>query len=195
MKKNSPLKILHLALMVILMFGSSFATVMFFTRNEAAVAGKGEMEAILNGCSTMVVVLMLITGILYLVHGYKKNAAVYYLAFILLLVLVNLFVVLIDVLYTQKTPLIIIKCILYSAKIIVLLIMAFGKNLGKKMTWTLLYVVVALDIAGMIVMLIYMFQNGFDFALIGVFAAIVADVTMGLAIRGKYEDKESRGSN
>ena len=195
MKKNSPLKLLHLALMVILMFGSSFSTVMFFTRNETAVAGKGEMEVILNGCVTLVVVLMLITGILYLVHGYKKNAAVYYLAFILLLVLVNLFVVLIDVLYTQKTPLIIIKCILYSAKIIVLLIMAFGKNLGKKMTWTLLYVVVALDIAGMIVMLIYMFQNGFDFALIGVFAAIVADVTMGLAIRGKYQDKESRGSN
>ena len=195
MKKNSPLKLLHLALMVILMFGSSFSTVMFFTRNEAAVAGKGEMEVILNGCSTMVVVLMLITGILYLVHGYKKNAAVYYLAFILLLVLVNVLVVLIDVLYTQMTPLIIIKCILYSAKIIVLLIMAFGKNLGKKMTWTLLYVVVALDIAGMIVMLIYMFQNGFDFAMIGVVAAIVADVTIGLAIRGKYEDKESRGSN
>ena len=195
MKKNSPLKLLHLALMVILMFGSSFSTVMFFTRNEAAVAGKGEMEVILNGCSTMVVVLMLITGILYLVHGYKKNAAVYYLAFILLLGLVNVLVVLIDVLYTQMTPLIIIKCILYSAKIIVLLIMAFGKNLGKKMTWTLLYVVVALDIAGMIVMLIYMFQNGFDFALIGVVAAIVADVTMGLAIRGKYQDKESRGSN
>ncbi|MBR4806896.1 MAG: hypothetical protein IKZ65_00205 [Lachnospiraceae bacterium] len=195
MKKNSPLKLLHLALMVILMFGSSFSTVMFFTRNEAAVAGKGEMEVILNGCSTLVVVLMLITGILYLVHGYKKNAAVYYLAFILLLVLVNVLVVLIDVLYTQMTPLIIIKCILYSAKIIVLLIMAFGKNLGKKMTWTLLYVVVALDIAGMIVMLIYMFQNGFDFALIGVVAAIVADVTMGLAIRGKYQDKESRGSN
>lgn len=181
--------------MVILMFCSSFSTVMFFTRNEAAVAGKGEMEVILNGCSTMVVVLMLITGILYLVHGYKKNAAVYYLAFILLLVLVNVLVVLIDVLYTQKTPLIIIKCILYSAKSIVLLIMAFGKNLGKKMTWTLLYVVVALDIAGMIVMLIYMFQNGFDFALMGVVAAIVADVTIGLAIRGKYEDKESRGSN
>ncbi len=195
MKKNSPLKLLHLALMVILMFGSSFSTVMFFTRNEAAVAGKGEMEVILNGCSTMVVVLMLITGILYLVHGYKKNAAVYYLAFILLLGLVNVLVVLIDVLYTQKTPLIIIKCILYSAKIIVLLIMAFGKNLGKKMTWTLLYVVVALDIAGMIVMLIYMLQTGFDFAMIGVVAAIVADVTMGLAIRGKYEDKESRGSN
>ncbi len=195
MKKNSPLKLLHLALMVILMFGSSFSTVMFFTRNEAAVAGKGEMEVILNGCSTMVVVLMLITGILYLVHGYKKNAAVYYLAFILLLGLVNVLVVLIDVLYTQKTPLIIIKCILYSAKIIVLLIMALGKNLGKKMTWTLLYVVVALDIAGMIVMLIYMFQNGFDFAMIGVVAAIVADVTIGLAIRGKYEDKESRGSN
>ncbi len=195
MKKNSPLKFIHLALMVILMFCSSFSTVMFFTRNEAAVAGKGEMEVILNGCSTMVVVLMLITGILYLVHGYKKNAAVYYLAFILLLVLVNVLVVLIDVLYTQKTPLIIIKCILYSAKSIVLLIMAFGKNLGKKMTWTLLYVVVALDIAGMIVMLIYMFQNGFDFALMGVVAAIVADVTIGLAIRGKYEDKESRGSN
>lgn len=195
MKKNSPLKFIHLALMVILMFCSSFSTVMFFTRNEAAVAGKGEMEVILNGCSTLVVVLMLITGILYLIRGYKKNAAVYYLAFILLLVLVNVLVVLIDVLYTQKTPLIIIKCILYSAKSIVLLIMAFGKNLGKKMTWTLLYVVVALDIAGMIVMLIYMFQNGFDFALMGVVAAIVADVTIGLAIRGKYEDKESRGSN
>ena len=78
-EKNSPLRIFHLLLMVILMFCSSFSTVMFFTRNESAVAGKGDMEIILNGCSTMVVTLMLITGILYLVHGYKKNAAVYYL--------------------------------------------------------------------------------------------------------------------
>lgn len=194
MKKYSPLRIIHLMLMVILMCCSSFSTVMFFTGNEAAVAGKSNMEAMLNGCSTMVVTLMLITGILYLVRGYKKNAAVYYLAFILLLVLVNLLVILIDILYAHMSVLLIIKCSLYAMKIVILLIMAFGKDLGSKRTWALLYVVVALDIAAMIVMLIYMSQNGFDFALMGVIAAIVADVTIGLAIRGKYADKASRGS-
>lgn len=37
--------------------------------------------------------------------------------------------------------------------------------------------------------------TGFDFSLIGAIAALVADVTLGLAIHGKYDDKASRGTH
>ncbi|MCR4590119.1 MAG: hypothetical protein K5668_04810 [Lachnospiraceae bacterium] len=194
MKKSSPLRIIHLTLMIILLASSSISTVLFFSGFEPAVAGKERMEVILNGCSTMVVMLMLLTGVLYLVHGYKKNAAVYYKAFLLLLVLVNLMVIILDILYAEKTPLVVIKCVLYAVKIILLLLMAFGKDLGREKTWLLLYVVVGLDIAAMIVVLIILFTTTFDFSLVGIIAALLADATIGLAIRGKYADKDSRGT-
>ncbi len=54
--------------------------------------------------------------------------------------------------------------------------------------------VVAVDIAALVVMLIITTTGSFDFgSIIGVIAALVADATLGLAIHGKYADKASRG--
>ena len=39
-----------------------------------------------------------------------------------------------------------------------------------------------------------MSKIGFDFSLAGYIAAIIADGTTGLALRGKYKDKEARGT-
>lgn len=194
MKKFGPLRIVHLILMIGLMLSSGFSTVMFLGGFDLFTAGKDRPEAILNGCSTMAVTVMLLTGILYLLHGYKKNTAIYYKAFILLLVLVNLMVIILDVIFANKTVLIIIKCALYAIKIILLLLLVFKKDLGREKTWIIFKMVVAVDIAALVVMLIITTTGSFDFgSIIGVIAALVADATLGLAIHGKYADKASRG--
>jgi hypothetical protein len=195
MKKLNPLRKIHLLLMIVLLFCSGFSTVVFFGGFEFAVAGKDKLEVILTGCTTLMVMVMLLTGVLYLVRGYKKNAAVYYKAFILLMVLVTLIDFITNMVCTTMNVLLIIRCVLFVIKIIFLLLLAFGKDLGRKKTWIILYVIIGLDIAGMIVMLIIMSGTGFDFSLIGVIAALVADVTLGLAIHGKYDDKDSRGTH
>ena len=195
MKKLSPLRIIHLILMIVLMCSSGISTVLFLGGFEVAVAGKDKSEVILTGCSTLMVMVMLLTGILYLVHGYKKNAAVYYKAFILLMVLVTLIDLITNMVCTTMNVLLIIRCALFAIKIIFLLLLAFGKDLGRKKAWIILYVIIGLDIAGMIVLLIIMSGTGFDFSLIGAIAALVADVTLGLAIHGKYDDKASRGTH
>ncbi len=194
MKNNSALRIIHLILMITLIISSGFTTVMFFGGFDVAVAGKERLEVLLNGFSTMVVMVMLITGVLYLVRGYQKNAAAYYKAFLVLLVIVTFMVTLLDILYTEMNVLIIIKNFLYIAKIILLLSLAFWKDLGRRKTWMLFNIVLMLDFAVLIVMLINMMQNGFDFALMGIISALVADATIALAIRGKFVDKDSRGS-
>ena len=93
------------------------------------------------------------------------------------------------------TGLIIIKCILYAIKIILLLLLAYKKDLGREKTWIIFYMVVAVDIAALVVMLIIIATGSFDFgSIIGVIAALVADATLWLAIHGKYADKASRGT-
>ena len=179
--------------MIVLLFCSGFSTVVFFGGFEFAVAGKDKLEVILTGCTTLMVMVMLLTGVLYLVHGYKKNAAVYYKAFIILMVLVTLIDLITNMVCNAMNVLLIIRCALFAIKIILLLLLAFGKDLGQKKSWYILYVIVALDIAGIVVMFIVISGTGFDFSLIGAIAALVADVTLGIAIHGKYADKASRG--
>ena len=111
------------------------------------------------------------------------------------MVLVTLIDFITNMVCTTMNVLVIIRYTLFALKIIFLLLLAFGKDLGRKKTWTILYVIIGLDIAGMIVILIIMSGTGFDFNLIGVIAALVADVTLGLAIHGKYDDKASRGKH
>ena len=88
-----------------------------------------------------------------------------------------------------------LQIILHAIKIVLLLLLAFKKDLGRDKTWIIFYMVVAVDIAALVVMLIIMATGRFDFgSIIGVIAALVADATLGLAIQGKYADKASRGT-
>ena len=57
--------------MIVLLICSGFSTVAFFGGFEFAVAGKDKLEVILTGCTTLMVMVMLLTGVLYLVRGYK----------------------------------------------------------------------------------------------------------------------------
>ena len=85
-------------------------------------------------------------------------------------------------------------CVLTAVKGIDLLIMTFGKDLGKQNTWTLFYVILSIDIIALVLAVINMINVGFDFSFTGYVTALIADGTIGLAVMGKYKNKESRGS-
>lgn len=82
----------------------------------------------------------------------------------------------------------------HDVKVIVLLLLAFWKNLGKKKSFILFSILISMDGAAMILVLINMINTSFNFSLMGVITAIVADGTVGLGLRGKYIDKAERGS-
>ena len=192
--KKSPIVICHLIVMIALFLCATFATVMFLGGFEFAVEGKARPDALLTGFSTLLVMLMLFMGILYLLKEYSKQAAIFYKAFLLILVLVTVLVTISDDISPDMNGLIITKCVLSGVKVIVLLLLAFWKNLGKKNSLILFCILISMDVAALILVLINMMNTSFNFSLLGVITAIVADGTVGLDVRGKYIDKSERGS-
>ena len=137
------------------------------------------------------------------VKGLQKNAAVFYKAFILMTAAATALYALTIVFMMQtgnlmddtritSNALYILGVIFMAAKLILLLVMSFGKDLGKRNTWIGFCVILALDlIFGMFYttpgrMAAYRF--------VAVLPRLLMDGTIGLAIRGKYDDKDARGT-
>ena len=83
--------------------------------------------------------------------------------------------------------------VLNACKIILLLLLGFGKDLGERKTWTIFYILLAVDGLKLVLAIFNMLGIGFDFSFMGYVTALIADGTIGLAIRGKYENKKARG--
>lgn len=140
--------------------------------------------------------LALICGIIYLWRGYTKAAANYYKAFIVLLMLAGVVLAVLNYINQGLGS----GTIMMILKIIILAVLAFGKDLGKGKTWMLFCVLVILDIMFGIVS--YMFPSALDATandLMGLrlavtFSGLIMDLTIALAIRGKYADKDARGT-
>ncbi|HAC32434.1 MAG TPA: hypothetical protein DCF70_07405 [Treponema sp.] len=192
--KKSPIVICHLILMIALFLCATFATVMFLGGFEFAVEGKVRTDRLLTGFSTIMAMVMLIMGILYLFNEYSKQASFFYKAFLLIIVLITVLVMISDDISPDMNGLILAKCVLSGVKVIVLLLLAFWKNLGKKKSFILFSILISMDVASLILVLINMINTSFNFSLMGVITAIVADGTVGLGFRGKYIDKAERGS-
>lgn len=75
-------------------------------------------------------------------------------------------------------------------RIVILLLIAFGKDLGKRNTWILFYIVLAIDLLYGILFVPHKYLV--LLIIVGVIGKLVIDGTIGLAIRGKYADKEAR---
>ena len=71
-----------------------------------------------------------------------------------------------------------------------LLILTFGKDLGRTKTWSVFHVLIALDIA--IAILMFDSREALSSIASGL-TRLVLDGTIGLAIRAKYADKAARG--
>ena len=89
MKKFSPFVIVHLILMFGLVLCASFSAILFLGRFDFAVAGKDNAQVIAAGCTMFVILLMLLSGILYLFNEYSKRAAIFYKVFLCLIMIVD----------------------------------------------------------------------------------------------------------
>ena len=191
--KKSKLMIVHLILMAAMMICTFGATVHFIVDFTAAASGAESFSNLSNVFLMALILAMLVVGTLYLIKGYTKRAALYYKLFLFLNVAVSVLTIFIDLCFYQVNPWMIIISILNACKVVLLLIMAFGKDLGEKKTWKLFYLLLAADGVKLILAVINMVGIGFDFSFAGYVTALICDGTIGLAIRGKYDNKKSRG--
>ena len=187
-KKYSPLMIIHLILMSLLIVFVLVSTV-------ATLAGVKTIDSQLffDSFSAGVYILAILNiaalgcGIIYLLQGYSKKAASYYKAFMVLtaaLSVLNIYSV-----YVFRG--FCLGVILIAVKVILLLALAFWKDLGKRNTWILFAIIIGIDL--------YIFvssnhQNYLLYRLAFVLSKLLMDGTIGLAIRGKYVDKDARGT-
>lgn len=183
----------HLALMAAMILGTIGSMVRFIieTGKTAGTAGWG--SNLTNVFLMILILAMLIVGTLYLLKGYTKQAAIYYKLFLVLNVAVNALTIVIDLCFYHVTAWIVMISVLNACKIILLLLLGFGKDLGERKTWTIFYILLAVDSLKLVLAIINMLGIGFDFSFMGYVTALIADGTIGLAIRGKYENKKARG--
>ena len=194
MKNYSSVMKVHLALMIAMMCGTIGGAINFIVSFTNSAATKEKLSNITNTVLMAFILSMLACGVVYLLKGYNKQAAPYYKAFLLLHVGVCALTIIVDLCFYKVTPLLICICVLTALKGIDLLILTFGKDLGKQKTWTLFYVILSIDIIALILAVINMINVGFDFSFTGYVTGLIADGTIGLAVMGKYKNKESRGS-
>lgn len=194
MKNYSSVMKVHLALMIAMMCGTIGGAINFIVSFTNSAATKEKLSNITNTVLMAFILSMLACGVVYLLKGYNKQAAPYYKAFLLLHVGVCALTIIVDLCFYKVTPLLICICVLTAFKGTDLLILTFGKDLGKQKTWTLFYVILSIDIIALILAVINMINVGFDFSFTGYVTGLIADGTIGLAVMGKYKNKESRGS-
>ena len=194
MQKKGSVTVFHLVMMFLMMFGTIGGAVKFIIDAVGSETSSALLSNITNIVLMAVIFSMLMMGAVYIIKDYSKQAAVFYKAFLFLHVGVCALSIIINLFFYAVTPLMIVICILYAFKAVDLLILVFWKDLGKKRTWILFYVILGLDIAALIFSVINMLNIGFDFSFTGYVTALIADGTIGLSVKGKYENKEARGS-
>ena len=194
MQKKGSVTVFHLVMMFLMMFGTIGGAVKFIIDAVGSETSSALLSNITNIVLMAVIFSMLIMGAVYIIKDYSKQASVFYKAFLFLHVGVCVLSIIVNLVYYTVNPLMIAICILYGFKALDLLILVFWKDLGQKRTWILFCVILGLDIVALILAVINMVNIGFDFSFTGYVTALIADGTIGLSVRGKYENKASRGS-
>ena len=190
-KKYLPIKIVHLILMVIAIIFCCIS----LTKPSQHV-GSSYYTA-LRSVSYITEIIALISGIVYLAHGYKKNAAAYYKAFMIILVVSQALFIYRQLIGIAPQDALTsnLVAIFNIIPLIMLTILATGKDLGK----TKSYIVVAIIFACRLGIVIL------DFAVKGVFntpstifsfrvSDILLAATAFFMVTGKYIDKAERGT-
>ena len=189
-KKLSPIQIFHLALMVLL-FAFSIYSFFVLLGLAAGASGTDSLLYTLYGAYQATNAIAICCGVLYLLKGYGKGASRYYKAFLLLVLAGTIVGTVTLALAAGELGNALPSIIMLTGKTIALIVLAFGNDLGKRNTWIAFGIIVALD-----VLLVFSLSNNALPAqrIIGALSRLVLDGTIGLAIRGKYADKDARGT-
>lgn len=193
---NKKMKILtscHLVLMVIMALISLVTMLLLVFGMNSLPESLAKIAAQKGPALTSYIVVLflnffaLVAGIVYIKKGYSKAAAEYYRIFIILTVASNFISALASVLYQGFDIAFIFKIV----KIMLLLLLVFGKDLGQTNTWIIFVATIVAD-------LIYDFffdpvQGGYIHFLALTITRILCMGTIGFSIYGKFEDKKARG--
>lgn len=185
-KKYLPIKIAHLVLLFASLVMSIIALVKF---------GDGESiytSSIFPILCTLTNILALVVGFIYLAKGYKKKANWYYKAFMRLCILFE--VLLMTNLSRYVVPY--YETLIYMISTIMIVVLAVGKDLGKKETYIFYAIMLVCKIASLITGLgVLTFFGASGFGMLSQKIANLLNVgTIGFMIAGKYIDKSERGS-
>ena len=185
-KKYLPIKIIHLILMVaaivfccLSLTKINLSTVNFF--NSAMIV------------AYITEIIALISGIVYLAYGYKKNAAIYYKAFMVILVIaqaVFCYWQLLGVIAPEPLTAGIVA-ILNIVPLIMLTILATGKDLGKTKSYIIVAIILACRIGTIILDLVAL---GFGPIIYFRISDVLLAGTAFFMVTGKYLDKAARGT-
>ena len=139
----------------------------------------------------------MICGYIYASRGYTKDASKFYKAFLCLYA----FSTIIQIATTYRSTGLTILSASCVIRFVLVLVLGFVKDLGKKNTWNVFYILIAFELLVAPFSLSNLSSIGAEAngAVAGylVYNAIVRLVTtgiLGLCIEAKYRDKEARGS-
>ena len=191
-KKFTPLMWFHLGLMVFMIIASIVLLVMLMTNmidfSKEFIADETGIQKYLYSAVLLFNILAHYCCIMYLWNGYTKEAAKFYRAFMILLTISNIFIAVASELAFGFG----LSPVLSLVKIILLLVLTFGQNLGKKETWNAFWIILAVDfVFGIIILYPHVFSAT---RVVSVLNRLTAANTIGLAVKGKYDDKDARGT-
>lgn len=203
-QKKNPLMICHFILMVLLALGNLVVGIWVIANATSGSLGGQEMPVngiFFTGLASISYTIALCFGVIYLIKGYSKNAAVFYKLFLLLTALAVAFYV--AILFSlsnsefasipmNSSSIRIYGSIFMGIKILSILILTFGLNLGKRISWMLFCIAIISDI--LLVIFFFTVPTFTNILVVASLACLIMDGTIGLAIKGKFDDKDSRGS-
>ena len=186
-KKYFPIKIIHLILMVAAI-GLSIAALVQYGSDSSQFASPFAVVCTVLG------IITLIAGFIYLAMGYKKNAAVYYKAFMVLLLITSV-IQIARMMNIMQYP--IYYTFLYLIPLVMLTILSVAKDFGKAKTLITVLICI-LCRAIVLIISICSFKNALGTAFIGVLGNDITNLllagTAAFMVTGKYLDKAERGT-
>lgn len=182
-KKFLPVKIIHLILMVAAIVLCCMALPKISADTEIA------SDLGLKTVSYVTEIVALVSGILYISFGYRKNAAFFYKMFLVVLTISQAVFAAREMTMTLSVPL--VDAILMIVSLIMIVILATGKDLGKVNSAVVVGALIVCRVIALILDIVA--QEGFPVLSYTVSDLLLA-ITAAFMIFGKYIDKAQRGS-
>ena len=185
-KKYVPLKIVHLILMAAGLSFYIYSIAQIFSLYSDAT------YIVISLCQSISAVFALISGFLYLVKGYKKNAAAYYKGYVWIILIADMFAAIVGISVVTSY---VVK-IIWAIGLILLAVLATSKDLGKAKSITIAVCIILCKTVLLIVALsIYsVLDPVFVPVVMDAASQLVLTFTTTFMVCGKYLDKAARGA-
>ena len=148
-------------------------------------------ESIQRGIFYLINLLALVSCFVYVLKKYAKEARFYYNAFFCMQIVATVFLAIFDISTFKGGSVAILSLLALFVKAVVLIMIIFASDLGKKRAYLFFYIILTLDVL-LAIMTLTIANVSVAYKVCDVFARLLIVSTIGMTIYGKYSDKESR---